>query len=46
LNGEGRIALQRLEQEMGHLREAVAELDDDTTDIVARIEAVSSRGSR
>ena len=46
LNGEGRIALQRLEQEMGHLREAVAELDDDTTDIVARIEAVSSRGTR
>jgi hypothetical protein len=31
---------------MGHLREAVAELDDDTTDIVAGIEAVNSRGTR
>jgi hypothetical protein len=46
LNGDGRIALQRLKREMGHLREAVAELDDDTTDIVAGIEAVNSRGTR
>lgn len=38
LNGEGRIALQRLEREMSHLREIAAELTDDVAAMAVELD--------
>jgi hypothetical protein len=46
LNGEGRIALKRLEQEVGQLREITTELSRDMSNIAADVEALRDRGAR
>jgi hypothetical protein len=45
LDGEGRLALKRLEREVNHLSEAVAELDHDTADLAAEIEGAGDSPS-
>jgi hypothetical protein len=46
LNGEGRIALKRLEQEVSQLREITTELSREVSDIAGDIEALSDQGAR
>jgi DNA-binding transcriptional regulator GbsR (MarR family) len=45
LNGEGRIALKRLEQEVGQLREITTELNREVSDIAEDIKDLKDRGS-
>ena len=46
LNGEGRIALKRLEQEVSQLREITTELNHEISDIAEDIEALRDQGVR
>ena len=46
LNGEGRIALQRLEKEASHLRETTNELSHDVSDIADSVEELQRQSTR
>lgn len=46
LNGEGRIALKRLEKEVGQLRETTTELNREVSNIVEGIEELRDQGTR
>jgi predicted nuclease with TOPRIM domain len=45
LDGEGRVALKRLEQETSHLHELLSELNGDVADIAERIEERNNGGT-